>query len=91
MGEAETHGGKRKTREKKAVFITINIDRTLEAIAVICRISLGVWGKRKDFGGAFLVVFLPFFSFIYSYFQFSYIYPPMQSPAASLGRQKLKP
>lgn len=59
MGEAETHGGKRKTREKKAVFITINIDRTLEAIAVICTISLGVQGKRKDFGGwFFLVVFL---------------------------------
>jgi len=42
MGKAKTYRGKRKTREKKAVFITINIDRTLEAIAVICRISLRV-------------------------------------------------
>lgn len=58
MGEAETHGGKRKTREKKAVFITINIDRTWEAIAVICTLSLGVWGKRKDFGGVVFIVFL---------------------------------
>lgn len=60
MGEAETHGGKRKRREKKAVFITINIDRTSEAIVVICTISLGVRGKRKDFGGVFFVVFLLF-------------------------------
>lgn len=58
MGEAETHGGKRKTREKKAVFITINIDRISEAIAVICTISIGVGGKRKDFGGVFFLVFL---------------------------------
>lgn len=71
------------------MFITINIDRTLEAIAVICKVSLGAWGKRRGFWwfvfwfwglGFFWGGGVCFFLFI--------LYPLMQSPAASLGADR---
>lgn len=57
MGEAETHGGKRKTRRKKQCSSLLT-STELEAIAVICTISVGDLGEKDGFWwGGFCCVF----------------------------------